>query len=267
MDEERIIDQRLAAALPAAVEYPDSDGLPMAESEMQADAIRAAFEALKQHYRPSGKVYIASDLLLYYVEGDPGQRVAPDLMVVFGVDGHRRPSYKLWEEGKPPAFVLEVSSPSSREGDRTEKTDLYAGLGVLEYFLFDPGDPEDEGDGQDGSLTGYRLWGQQYVECGTSDGPGREILSETLRLWVRPEGKLVRFRGEGTGRDLATHREDARARERAEQQLETEARARQRAEQQRDDERRSREEEHQARLRAEAELAELKARLQTSSDS
>ncbi len=258
MDEERTIEQRPAVAWPAEVEYPDSDGLPMAENTVQCRAIREAMGALEHHYKPAREVGIASDLLLYYRQGDPATSVAPDLMVSFDVRMLGLPSYKLWEVGKPPEFVLEVSSQSSRELDRTKKVELYAGLGVREYFVFDPGDPEDVGDGQDGKLSGYRLWGRKYVESGQSSERGRELESEELGLLLRPEGKLVRFRDPVTGKDLPLHQEDLdgrlEAEERraeAERERDEQMRARQEAE-------RGREEERLARLRLEAELAALR---------
>ena len=217
MDEERTIEQRPAVAWPAEVEYPDSDGLPMAENTVQCRAIREAMGALENHYKPGREVGIASDLLLYYRQGDPATSVAPDLMVSFDMRMLGLPSYKLWEVGKPPEFVLEVSSQSSRELDRTKKVELYAGLGVREYFVFDPGDPEDLGDGQDGKLAGYRLWGRKYVESGESSDRGRELESEELGLLLRPEGKLVRFRDPVTGKDLPLHQEETEGRIEAEE--------------------------------------------------
>jgi len=38
----------------------------------------------------------------------------------------------------PPDIVLEILSPSTRAKDRTEKADLYARSGVLEYWQIDP---------------------------------------------------------------------------------------------------------------------------------
>ena len=288
MDEERTIEQRPAVAWPAEVEYPDSDGLPMAENTVQGRAIREAMVALEHHYKPGREVGIASDLLLYYRQGDPATSVAPDLMVSFGVRMLGLPSYKLWEIGKPPEFVLEVSSQSSRELDRTKKVELYAGLGVREYFVFDPGDPEDVGDGQDGKLSGYRLWGSKYVESGESTERGRELESEELGLLLRPEGKLVRFRDPATGKDLPLHQEESQgrleaererdaemhsrqeaererdaemhSRQEAERERDAEMRARQEAERERDEEKRGREEERRARLRLEAELAALQGK-------
>ena len=267
MDEERTIEQRPAVAWPAEVEYPDSDGLPMAENTVQCRAIREAMGALENHYKPGREVGIASDLLLYYRQGDPATSVAPDLMVSFDVRMLGLPSYKLWEVGKPPEFVLEVSSQSSRELDRTKKVELYAGLGVREYFVFDPGDPEDVGDGQDGKLSGYRLWGSKYVESGESTERGRELESEQLGLLLRPEGKLVRFRDPVTGKDLPLHQEESQGRLEAERERDSEMHGRQEAERERDSEmhgrreaERERDAEMHGRREAEERLAEAEKR-------
>ena len=265
MEQKRGIERRQDVAWPAEVEYPDSDGLPLADNQVQARAIFAAIGALEHHYKPGREVGMASDLMLYYREGDPATYVAPDVMVSFGVRMLGLPNYKLWEVGKPPEFVLEVSSQSSRELDRTKKVELYAGLGVREYFVFDPGDPEDVGDGQDGKLSGYRLWGSKYVESGESSERGRELESEELGLLLRPEGKLVRFRDPVTGKDLPLHQEETEGRieaeERraeAERERDEHMRARQEAERERAEAERGREEERLARLRLEAELAALR---------
>lgn len=44
--------------------------------------------------------YVTGDLLLYYRLNDRRRSVAPDLMVVKGVDTGPRRSYVLWEEGR-----------------------------------------------------------------------------------------------------------------------------------------------------------------------
>jgi hypothetical protein len=43
-------------------------------------------------------VFIAGDLLLYPVEGNPQIRVAADVMAAIGRSKGRRNSYKQWEE-------------------------------------------------------------------------------------------------------------------------------------------------------------------------
>ena len=96
---------------PAEVHYPSGDGWPMADNDAQREVILYAIDALKTRYQANPNVYVTGDLLMYYEEGNPRKSVAPDTMVVFGVEKGRRPSYKVWEEGKGPEFVLEVASP------------------------------------------------------------------------------------------------------------------------------------------------------------
>ena len=120
---------------PAAVDYPSSDGKPLAENDTQLAAILYAVGALRVHYAARADVYVSGDLLIYYEEGNRRVSVAPDAFVVFGVEDRVRMSYKVWEEGKGPDFVLEVASPSTWEEDMGPKRATYAGLGVQEYFL------------------------------------------------------------------------------------------------------------------------------------
>ena len=162
-------------------------------------------------FHGSADTYVTGDLLLYYEEDGERKSVAPDVMVVRGVPTGPRRTYLLWEEGKPPDFVAEVSSPSSRSDDRTSKRALYAKLGVREYFLFDPVYEE---PGHDGALQGYRLWGSESVEMGP--GRGAELRSEVLGLSLRPEGKRVRLRDLATGQDLLWFEETENARRAAE---------------------------------------------------
>jgi Uma2 family endonuclease len=50
------------------------------------------------------------NLLLYYIEDNPRRNVSPDVFVVRGAGNHQRRVYKLWEEGRPPDVVIEISS-------------------------------------------------------------------------------------------------------------------------------------------------------------
>ena len=116
--------------VPEVIEYPDSDGLPMAENESQFWPILYVSSALDRYYQDREDVYVVGNLLVYYQQGDPKKTVSPDLMVVFGASKHVRSSYRLWEEPKAPDFVLEIASESTYRADRGEKRDLYAGMGV-----------------------------------------------------------------------------------------------------------------------------------------
>ena len=121
------------------IDYPESDGEPLAETDTHYRQITDLKFSLEQYcIRKFGQVYVAANLFLYYVEGDPRKVVAPDIFVVLGVSPGDRRIFKLWEEGKSPDVVFEITSKSTRIDDIGNKKGLYEALGVSEYFLFDP---------------------------------------------------------------------------------------------------------------------------------
>ena len=167
MGDKRIIEQRIpAAAGVAEARFPDSDGRFLPENDTQAEAILSVRYALTRHYSGVEDVYLAGNLFVYYDADDDAVSVAPDVFVVLGTARGRRTSYKVWEEGKPPDFVLEVISPRSKDRDLVDKAGKYAAMGVREYFVFQP-DPERRGY----RLSGRRLWGRGYVELQPVRGP------------------------------------------------------------------------------------------------
>ena len=186
---------------PRKVHYPESNGLPLAETRFQWDSLTYAASALDVHFRDRPDVAVEGNRLLYYVEGDPRSRVAPDVFAVFGVPKRRRRIYLLWEEGKAPDFVLEVTSRSTRRQDRGFKRDLYARLGVAEYWLFDP-----TGDWLDPRLQGNRLSGDHYGPLSPSgiEGGERVFHSTVLGLDVYVDRGEIRFRDPATDRKLRT---------------------------------------------------------------
>ena len=257
--------------MPEEEKYPDTDGKPMAENTWQATTMRYAGDALEIHFQ--GRAFVATDLLIYYRKGDKGATVAPDVMVVLGVDGSHRRSYRLWEEGRAPDFVLEVLSSSTQENDEGDKRKTYAQLGVREYFRYAPVSRRMAGMG------GRRLAGEVLREGRWEALPrlGEERLrSEVLGLELRvrerrTEGDFreLRFRDPDTGEDLPTHAEERQGRIRAERAHEESERAREnerqgriRAEHARREAERGRREERQGRIQAEREIARLTAMLE-----
>src|SRR3712207_6523600 len=108
----------------------------MAETETHAAEIIRLILTLRDRYADQPDVYVWGDLLLYYEEGNPRASVAPDVFVALGASREpQRRIYKLWEEGVPPTFVIEVTSPSTRRDDLGRKRELYARMGVAEYLL------------------------------------------------------------------------------------------------------------------------------------
>jgi len=119
--------------------YPESDGLPMADNTTQFRYINMIQAGLDAQYRHDPNVFVAGDLFWYPVEGRPGIRVAPDVLVVFGRPKGDRGSYMQWEEdGTPPQVVFEIVSPNNTAVEMSNKFAFYQRYGVEEYYVFDP---------------------------------------------------------------------------------------------------------------------------------
>lgn len=117
--------------------YPSSDGEPLAETSVHADAIIHTVVALRQYLQPQAAIVLA-DQFLYYAQGFPKLRVAPDIMVIWDVPPGPRDNFKTWEEGTVPTVIFEITSAATRNQDQVSKKDLYEQLEILEYWLFDP---------------------------------------------------------------------------------------------------------------------------------
>ena len=190
------------------IRYPSSDGLPMSDNEWQSKGIHAAYGSLDVHFQHDPNVYVVADILVYPTQGE-SRRIGPDILVAKGVPKlPKRSSYKVWLEGKPPDFVLEIASPSTWRDDRGWKARFYAEMGVAEYWLFDA-----KGDLFQPPLEGHRLESGVYRPLpARASSAGRVLKSAVLGLELRADGELLRFRDPATGEDLRTHREEATAR-------------------------------------------------------
>jgi len=120
------------------VHYPCSDGKPMAETPEHLEAMVYLVAALQAYFAQRKDVYVAGNQFMYWVEGNPRQRVAPDVYVVFGVSKTPpRPTWKVWEEGKAPDVIIELTSRKTASEDLGRKHRLYQRLGVKEYIMID----------------------------------------------------------------------------------------------------------------------------------
>jgi Uma2 family endonuclease len=190
----------------------------MAESDLHRQCMVDAIETLEDHFAAEPDVYVSGDLLLYYEEGNWRRSVAPDVFVVWGVAKGHRDIYKLWEEGVPPAWVLEVTSRTTRREDVRTKRNLYTALGVTEYFLFDP-----RGDYLRPVLQGYALRNGGYMPIQPEPLPDGALVSRTLGLRLHAHGETLRFSDPRTGALLPTRQEARRAAEQARQAAEARA--------------------------------------------
>ena len=123
---------------PAEIHYPDSDGKPFADNSWQMRTMLAHYGMLQTRYVDDPDTFVAMGLLLYYTEGEPADVVAPDIYVTRGVPNRHRHWYKVWAEGKPPDFALEVSSEETAEDNLGRNMETYARIGIPEYCVYDP---------------------------------------------------------------------------------------------------------------------------------
>ena len=217
------------------VEYPE--GHWVAQSVSHGDAVEQATGVLRHHFREREDVLVAMELAVYYRRGDNRACLQPDVQVVHEVGrSPSRSTYRVWDEGKPPDFVLEVASPSTADKDAQHKVGEYASLGVCEYWRLDPA-----GELMAEPLEGYVARAGSYEPVPAVAVGGRlwlrsEVLGLELRGEWRERGTVLVFRDPRTGEEWASadERERRAAEERAsvaEREREIERRGRQAAEQ------------------------------------
>ena len=268
-----------------AIFYPETDGMPLPDGEFQAPIYVSIQSTLRSHFKRIRGARVNGDTFIYYIEGNPRRFVSPDCYVAINLSDdaidsiERNNVYLLWEVGKAPDFILEIASPSTANTDRGRKRDLYADLGVSEYWRYD----STGGDFYGEPLVGERLVDGEYqrLERGEnedgvwshSDVLNLDLwwLDGELRFWdpvadtwllnqeqehARAEQERARAKEERTRAEQEAARAEQEA-ARAEQEAaraEQEAARAHRAEVERDAE-------VAARLEAEAELRRLRERL------
>ena len=175
-------------------EYYDEGFLPwpydevpdrMPISMMQSPPINQILHILYYYFETSLTVLVDTNIPIRFNPENHRVFIAPDIMVAFDVDVpavRTRESYYLWEVGKPPEFALEVASRSTYRKVLYEKPDIYAHLGIGEYWMFDPTDGEMYGQ----ALTGYRLVNGKYepIETAPNEHRFESGYSEALGLML-----------------------------------------------------------------------------------
>jgi len=204
---------------PRLIEYPEADGLPMAESDQTREYLVYVTKVLSVFFENRTDVYASGNLFIYYEQGNPEAVVAPDVFVVFGVENRQRRIYKVWEEDdRTPNFVLEITSKTTRSKDQGAKKGIYAFLGVEEYYQYDP-----TGDYLVPSLQGFRLQDGNYIPVSTTTSSEGVIVlpSVVLNLELHLQGQTMRLYNPATEQYLLTHEEEAVARQTAEERAQT----------------------------------------------
>jgi Uma2 family endonuclease len=190
------------------IEYPDSDGQPMAENTLQFQWIVTVKEGLGAIFRNDPNVFVAGDLLWYPVKGQPSIRTAPDAMVAFGRPKGYRGSYKQWEEdGIAPQVVFEILSPGNRPAELIEKLRFFERYGVEEYYQYDP---------ENGPLKAWKRGESGLEEIPQTYGYKSPRLGITFLPGEGPDNlKLIA----PSGRPLETYEELYESRETQEQRV------------------------------------------------
>ena len=179
------------------VEYPEGDGKPMAETDPHVLQISLTFLTMRFWFRAEPEAYVGANMFLYYEEGKPKRRVAPDIFVVRGVTKEPRRSFKLWEEKHSPQVVIEMTSRKTKEEDLGKKRAVYSSIGVEEYYLFDPlrhylNPP----------LRSYRLVGEGESMLLPVEMLSPPLLEAAEQAMLRTDAEAFRSRSEQLGLDL-----------------------------------------------------------------
>ena len=199
------------------------------EPPVQESALDRLKYLLMSRFGGLSDVFISGAFLICYDRTDGNRRLQPDCFIVFDVDAEavrsNLPNYWMWEVGKPPDFVMEIASPSTLENDLGHKRDLYAELGIAEYWRFDPTGGELYGQ----PLAGERLVDGEYQPYElqvANDGSARGH-SELLDLDFHWDGDEFDVLDPETGRTIDKFETEREARLEAEAQADVEREARQ----------------------------------------
>ncbi len=234
--------------------FPDifyEDPEPVEDGMQQDPTISYLSYTFRHRLGGRRDVFVSGGGFIFFNPDNGNERVAPDYFIVIGVDPDvimQFPNYLIWEAGKPPDLVIEVASPSTASNDLGHKRDLYAELGITEYWRLDPTGGELYGD----PLVGERLVNGEYIRYDLNVEPGGSIWSrsEVLHLDFYWDGEQFDIRDPLTGKTVNPAEFERQARLESEAQVESERQARLESEAQAEFER-------QARLESEAQVRRL----------
>ena len=201
---------------------PDPE--PPEDGMQQDEPIRHVMSILGARYANDPTILCCGPSVnVIYDSRVPGSVVVPDGFIVFGLEADSRAirrdrrSYRIDEWGPTPAFVLEVASESTASRDLGDKRDIYARMGVQEYWRLDV-----RGEYYGEPLVGERLVDGEYrrFEAHTEDNGDIWSRSEVLGVTFlyRVEEGYGRFllRDSESGEWLHTLEESEAARQAAE---------------------------------------------------
>ena len=148
----------------ASLDYNPDEPEPMPDAMEQEFVVQEILGVMHSRFtgfmtRPD--VFLSSNTILCYDPTNLNVRRQPDIYLAFGVDQaaiRRRRLYLPWEAGKPPDLALEVGSESTGSEDTIAKPQVYAAIGIPEYWRFDPSGGEHHGE----PMSGWVLRDGEY---------------------------------------------------------------------------------------------------------
>ena len=176
------------------VQYPESDGQPMAENETQLFIMLALIAHLRAKFG-GPNAHVGGDMFWYPVEGQPTIVRAPDVFVAFGrPQDPKRRTWKTWEEaGKGLDLVVEVISPSNTWVELMRLLQFYDEYGVQEYVVLDP---------ERGTVDVFRRFGEQSSLRPVPDADG---IAELIGMRFVPADGEIDLIDLDLGRVLEPH--------------------------------------------------------------
>ena len=182
--------KRLAKPKPT-IYYPYTDHQPVPDGEYQFPLLATVFTTLNTHFSKIPGARVNGNVFLYYTEGNPRKTIAPDCYVDFNLTPdafqsiRRHNTYLLWEVGKPPEFVLEIGSPSTKRSDLATKRAIYASIGVSEYWRYDQTGGKFYGE----PLVGERLTNGEYHRTPLCEDANCRVWAYSAALNLRPPSR------------------------------------------------------------------------------
>jgi Uma2 family endonuclease len=161
------------------VELIEEDGEPL-ESDWHRRAMNLLIDAIGYHYRDRNDFYVGGNMFIYFNEEQARNRDfrGPDFYFVWGVNREpMRPYWVVWKEGgRYPDVIIELLSPKTAVEDLTTKKEIYEQVfRTPEYFCYDPATQE---------LRGWRLVGGEYQPLEANE-QGR-LWCDQFELWLGP---------------------------------------------------------------------------------
>jgi Uma2 family endonuclease len=150
--------QPVAEPLPLPdVELVQTDGEPL-ESDWHRLQMNLLIDVVTLQFSDRTDYFVGGNMFIYYSEEEARNRDfrGPDFFFVWGRPlNPPRPYWAVWKEGgRYPDMILELSSRSTAEVDRTIKKDIYETVfHTHEYFIYDPDSKK---------LQGWRLVNHEY---------------------------------------------------------------------------------------------------------